>query len=322
MDTPQETVINKKPRRKLTFLVFCIIIIVFIWQYFVPPTNFTGPVVITVSPREPLSTISKHLEENHVIKSARLFEIFVISSGGEKRITTGDYFFDKPLTLLNVVSQFINNDFGADRIRITIPEGFTRADIAKLCEQKLPHCSSTRFMEKTKDLEGYLFPDTYLIFPTRGEDELIKKMQSNFSKKTESLFTNLTKSKIDQVVTLASIVEREAVGATDSSVIAGILYNRLNKNMPLQVDAPFYFLLGKSSSELTIKDLKTNSPYNTYINTGLPPTPISNPGLSSINAVLKTEKTDYIYYLHDLNGVAHYAKTYAEHLKNKKKYIQ
>lgn len=322
MEPIPEQVKYKKPRKIIAFLVFCILVLGSMWQSLGAPKSFVGPVVITVNAREPLSTISQHLQDMHVINSARLFEVFVIASGGEKRITVGDYFFDKPLPLLTVVNQFINNDFGKDRVRVTIPEGFTRADIAKLCEQKLPHCNAQQFLEKTKNMEGYLFPDTYLIFPSRGEDELIQKMQANFTKKTDTLFTGMSKTKIDSIVTMASIVEREAVGTSDSAVIAGILYNRIDRNMALQVDAPFYFLLGKSSSELTLKDLKIDSPYNTYINRGLPPTPISNPGISSINAVLKPEKTNYLYYLHDSTGVAHYAKTYAEHLKNKKKYIQ
>jgi len=313
---------NKKPRKLIIFLVFCILVLGSIWQSIQAPKTFIGPVIITVSPREPLSVISERLQSEHVINSARIFEILVISSGGEKRITAGDYFFDKPMTLLSVVSQFINNDFGADRVKVTIPEGFTRVDIAKLCQQKLPHCNEQMFLEKTKNMEGYLFPDTYLIFPSRGEDELIQKMQTNFTKKTETLFAGMSTEKVKDIVNMASIIEREAVGTDDSGVISGILYNRLSKNMALQVDAPFYFLLGKSSSELTLKDLKIDSPYNTYINRGLPPTPISNPGINSINAALHPEKTNYLYYLHDSTGVAHYATTYAEHLKNKKKYIQ
>ncbi len=322
MPPENEPIVQKKPRKTIAFLVLCLLIIAGVWNSLQAPRSFTGPVVITVNSNEPLSTISQRLQNMHVIKSARLFEALVISSGGEKRITAGDYFFDKPMSLISVVSQFVNNDFGADRVRITIPEGFTRADIAELCAQKLPHCSAQKFLEKTKNLEGYLFPDTYLVFPSRDEDDLIQKMQTNFTKKTELLFAGMSKNKIDSIVTMASIVEREAVGNNDNAIIAGILYNRINKGMPLQVDAPFYFLLGKSSSELTLKDLKTDSLYNTYIHTGLPPTPISNPGLSSINAVLNPEKTTYLYYLHDSSGVAHYATTYTEHLKNKKKYIQ
>ena len=322
MENSTEPVVQRKSRKTMVFLVLCVLVVGTLWHSFQAPSNFPLPVVFTVSSREPLSTISNKLQSMHIISSARLFETLVIASGGEKRITAGDYFFDKPLSLLSVVSQFVSNDFGADRVKITVPEGFTRADIATLCAQKLPHCNADQFLEKTKNMEGYLFPDTYLIFPSRGEDELIQKMQANFTKKTDTLFTGMSKTKIDSIVTMASIVEREAAGTSARAVIAGILYNRIDSNMALQVDAPFYFLLGKSSSELTLKDLKIDSPYNTYINRGLPPTPISNPGISSINAVLKPEKTNYLYYLHDSTGVAHYATTYAEHLKNKKKYIQ
>ena len=137
MEPIPEPVKYKKPRKTFIFLVFCIFILGVVWYALQAPKGFTGPVVITVSTREPLSTISQHLQDMHVINSARLFEIFVIASGGEKRITVGDYFFDKPLPLLSVVNQFISNDFGADRVKITIPEGFTRSDIAKLCGQKL-----------------------------------------------------------------------------------------------------------------------------------------------------------------------------------------
>ena len=313
---------ERKPRNKIKFLIILILLLTAMWQSLRAPKSFVGPVVITVSTGQPLSTISQHLQEMHVIWSARLFEVFVISSGGEKRITTGDYFFDKPMPLLAVVNQFINNDFGVDRVRITVPEGFTLKDMAKLCEQKLPHCSSVNFLEKTKNMEGYFFPDTYLVFPSRNEDDLIQKMQINFAKKTETLFSGMSDKKINEVVTMASIIEREAIGSADRYIISGILYNRLKRDMALQVDAPFYFLLGKSSSELTLKDLKIDSPYNTYINKGLPPTPIASPGINSINAALHPEQTEYLYYLHDSSGVAHYARTYAEHLKNKKKYIQ
>ena len=148
-------------------------------------------------------------------------------------------------------------------------------------------------------------------------------MTLNFENKTKNIFdASFTVNEINDTLTTASILEREANGTEDIKIISGILQNRLNKNMPLQVDAPFYYLLGKESSELTQADLKIKSPYNTYINKGLPPAPIGNPGLKAIEAAVYPTKTDYLYYLHDINGVVHYAKTHSEHVKNKQLYLK
>jgi UPF0755 protein len=122
-----------------------------------------------------------------------------------------------------------------------------------------------------------------------------------------------------QVVTLASLVEKEAAGSNDRAIIAGIMLNRLNSNMRLQVDAPVLYYLDKSTVEP--EDLKIDSPYNTYLRAGLPPTAIGNPSRDSIAAVLHPTKSNYLFYLHDKNGVAHYAKTFAEHKRNIQQYL-
>ena len=147
-------------------------------------------------------------------------------------------------------------------------------------------------------------------------------MNNNFNKKVEKLnLTLLSDNELNKIVTMASLIEKEAGNNEEMPFISGILSNRLKKNMPLQVDASFIYLLGKKSSDLTKDDLKIDSPYNTYVNKGLPPGPINNPGMNAILASLNPAKTPYYFYLHDKDGIIHYAKTFEEHKINKRKYL-
>jgi len=176
----------------------------------------------------------------------------------------------------------------------------------------------------SKDDIGYLFPDTYSFSPSVTPEQVIEALKRNFENKTKRLEQDFLKStrKKEDLVIMASIIEKEASGENDAPVISGILWKRLDRGIALQVDAPFLFLLGKKSSELTIKDLAIKSPYNTYINKGLPPTPISNPGLSAIEAALKPVDSPYFYYLHGNDGIVRYAKTFDEHKANIQKYLK
>ncbi len=179
-------------------------------------------------------------------------------------------------------------------------------------------------MEKTKDDEGMLFPDTYFFSPNTSTDEAITRLKKNYEAKLAPLREKIQKGSYSEreVVILASILEKEARGDTDRSMIAGVLMKRLSIGMPLQVDASFLFLLGKESQNVTKQDLEIDSPYNTYKYRGLPPGPINNPGLATIQAVLNPTETTYLYYLHDANGGVHFATTFAEHKKNKALYLK
>ena len=180
--------------------------------------------------------------------------------------------------------------------------------------------------------EGYMFPDTYLIPRDATASAIAQMFLDNFNAKVtpqmkaDALKTGLT---FNQTITLASIVEREGRTNADRPMIAGILLNRLKLSMPLQVDATLQYAIGyqpfeKSwwKSEISADDKNVDSPYNTYTNTGLPPGPISNPGLDSIKAAIYPTASDYLYYLHDKAGDVHYAKTIEEHDANIQKYLQ
>jgi UPF0755 protein len=169
-----------------------------------------------------------------------------------------------------------------------------------------------------------LFPDTYFISPLANESEIMQMMRSNFFSKTTSLRPTILLSARGEkeIVTMASLVELEASKFEDQKMVAGILWNRFDIGMRLQVDAVFPYIIGKNTFQVTTKDLQFDSPYNTYKYKGLPPGPIGNPGLQSIKAVLNPTPSDYIYYLSDLEGNFHYAKTHEEHVKNKAKYLR
>ena len=236
----------------------------------------------------------------------------------------------------------------APEVSITTIEGWTVNDIGKyLQDQNL--ISSQNFIDAEKsfdvssynllaskpsgsDLEGFLFPDTYLIFkPAAYNDpktagEIIQKMLDNFTNKfTEQMVTQSQRNgmSVYQTLILASIVEKETgSNADEKKTVAGIFYNRLSANMPLQSDATVNFATGKNTPSASSEDIKINSPYNTYIHTGLPPGPIGNPSLASIMAVLYPAKTNYFYFLDKPDGTPVYSITFQEQLANEQKYLK
>ena len=178
--------------------------------------------------------------------------------------------------------------------------------------------------------EGYLFPDTYL-FPRQADvAQIVSLMRNNFATKLQSIQKSKTSTLTDnQAVIVASLVEREAKFADDRPLVASVIINRLNLGMALQIDATVQYILGYQQNEkswwkkhLTSEDLKIDSPYNTYVNAGLPPAPISNPGTLALEAALNPANTNYLYYVSDKQEHLHFAKTIDEHNKNVQKYLQ
>lgn len=170
-------------------------------------------------------------------------------------------------------------------------------------------------------LEGYLYPDTYRVWKDQLPMGLIEKQLTQFQKKTQGMAEDAASQgrNFHDVVTLASIVEKEAAGAADRKVVAGIYLNRLKKGMRLQSDATVNYVTGAGRARPTLKDLEADSPYNTYTHDGLPPGPICSPSIESIEAALHPTQSDYLYYLHDEQGKSYYAKTLEEHRQNRYK---
>ena len=304
----------------LVILFFLILFFTLIWQ---APTDFPAGSIYTVNKGEGLTKIASNLMDNKVIKSPFWFKTFIVIMGGTKNIMAGDYVLPEKQKVFTIAYRLAHGDFELQPIRITIPEGLNIYEIADQVSQKIPKIIKEEFIKEASQYEGYLFPDTYYFLPNSNSLTILNAMRENFNKKIISLSEQLKKfeKSLPEVIIMSSILEEEACTVKTKQIIAGILWKRLSLNMPLQVDASFKYINGKGTKDLTLADLKIDSPYNTYLYKGLPPTPISNPGLDSITAAINPTTTDYLFFLSDKNGVMHYAKTFAEHVRNKNLYL-
>jgi UPF0755 protein len=283
------------------------------------PVDFPVNKIITVDKGATLKEISENFQNEKIIRYPVLFNSLVRYSGHGKDIKAGKYIFEERLSLIGLIGRLIRGESGIPSIKITIPEGSTISDIDRIFQNR----GFKDFAVRNKELEGYLFPDTYLFLIEDTPDAVVAKMTENLKNKTADLEEAIKNSgrNFDQILTMASLLEKEAAKTEDRKIISGILWKRLDKKMALQVDATLDYALGKNTFELTTEDLRKDGPYNTYTRRGLPPTPICNPGLDAINAAIFPEKTAYWYYLSDKEGNLHYSKTYEEHKLNKTKYL-
>jgi UPF0755 protein len=275
---------------------------------------------------ESASQIGQDLAKNHIIKNALVFRIYSQVTQSAKKIKSGSYQLPSNLSVPEVIGKLLA---GPTEVWVTIPEGLRREEISDKFGDFV-NFKKQEFLQLTASKEGYLFPDTYLIPLDYSSSQIVKIMEDNFRKKFASVVksktTNLNES---QVVNLASIIQREAITVEDMQNVSSTLQNRLNIGMPLGSDVTLEYALGYQKDEkswwkkdLTIDDLALNSLYNTRLVPGLPPTPISNPGLVAIEAALNPPHTDYLYYLSDSDGKLHFAQTLEGHNANIVKYLQ
>ena len=305
--------------------------LIFLWALFclciifnsIAPSGYPEGAIISIKKDMTVSQAGDLLVKKHAISSAFMYKAYVQLLSGKSGVIVGDYLLYEPESALRLAYRTTHGIHGLVRIKVTVPEGLASSDIARLLARTIPGFDSKAFAKLAKPLEGYLFPDTYFFYQNTTPREVIDAMRSNFDAQTKrlSIPPSLKGITFDQALIMASIVEEEAASSTDQRIIAGILWKRLALKMPLQVDPPFFYILGKTSAKLTRADLATTSPYNLYVHTGLPPTPIDNPGLGAIRATLEATTTDYYFFLAGNDGTIHYAKTYDMHLTNKEKYI-
>lgn len=335
-------------------VLFLIIAATVVAVLFSRPAHFPSGAIFTVENGAPLAKIAHDLKERQMISSVLLFKALARFMGNESALQAGEYFFEKPLSAFVLVKRLSGSTTG-EQIRIAVLEGYDLADIAELFSQKeffskeeflavvgTPGTNnaaqarkktvdfsvlSSLLAEKPKDasLEGFLFPDTY--FFTRGirPEDAVSVMIRNFDEKVAKELREKTKKNGESffdILTLASLLEKEAPLSADRRIIAGILWKRLDRGMPLQVDATLSYVVGRQSLQLTKDDLSVDSPYNTYARKGLPLGPIANPGIDAIRAALDPVVSPYFFYLSDRNGAIHYAVTFDEHKENKLRYIR
>lgn len=319
---PIFSLFSKKVLYSLAFVVI-LVLIVFI-SYAIPPKDFPEKKIVAVKSGQYLSTIAINLEKADIIKSPFLLKVFVVLFSGHRQALAGDYLFEKPESVLRIAYRLVNGVQGIPKYKVTIMEGMTVRQIANTIKKSIPDFDSETFLVLAKQYEGFLFPDTYYFYENATPESVIEQLRETFREKikTQLLSIQAFGKPIEDIVIMASIVEKEASNMKDRKIIAGILWKRLEIGMALQVDAPFYYTLGKDSLSLTKSDLTKDTPYNTYTNKGLTPTAIGNPGLGSIEATLNPTKTDYLFYLSDSKGITHYAVDHDGHVANKVKYLR
>lgn len=287
------------------------------------PADFASPRIVTVEQGATLKSEAQALKDAHVVRFGTLFTFAAIILGGEKGLIAGDYYFAAPQNVFTIAARLTGGNYDLDPVRVTIPEGATIQEIGQILSQKLITFDAARFYALTEGKEGYLFPDTYYFLPTEKPETVINSMESNFYRRIETLRPAIESSgrSLHDLITMASLLEEEARTPTTRRLISGILWKRIELGMRLQVDAVFPYILGKNTFEVTLADLKVDSPYNTYLYAGLPLGPISNPGLVSIEAAARPTASPYLFYLSDLSGGMHYSRTYEEHLRKKRLYL-
>ena len=289
-----------------------------------PPAGFPKETVVSISKGENLRDVSQKLQEKGYIRFPSLFEFSVSVGGSERQLVAGDYFIDTSMSVFSLANVFTHKENRLDPIRVTFPEGMTVSEMSEKAAKDLPQFKREEFMKLAERSEGYLFPDTYFFFRTADSAEVFGVLSQTFKKQIAVLKDKISASghSLEEIIVMASIIEKEAGGDEERGIISGILWKRIAQRIPLQVDAPFAYILGKESSQLTLKDLSIDSPYNTYKYRGLPPKPIGNPGLASIRAALEPVSSPYFFYLHGSDGIIRYAKTFEEHKRNKALYLK
>ena len=287
------------------------------------PADFPIKETITIEEGSTLSSIAEKLKEDSVVRSSLWLRNIVIILNGEDGALSGDYYLGREENIFSMARRIAKGDFDLDLVRVVIPEGATVDEIGQIFEKRFESFNKEVFLNLVGDNEGYLFPDTYHFLPKVEEGEVARILSNTFVEKLAEVDEDIRKfgKPIDEVINMASILEEEARTTKTRRTIAGILWKRLEIGMPLQVDAVFTYANGKNSFTLTTEDLREDHPYNTYTNKGLPPTPISNPGLDSILAAVTPIESDYLYFLSDKNGNMHYSITFEEHIRKKRIYL-
>lgn len=305
----------------ISILICCFVLSVIYFS--IAPPDFQSGQVVHIKKGMYMSQAADLLASDNIVKSAFFLKIYVMMLSGHRQVQAGEYLFDSPQSALGVAYRLVYGIQGLPQAKVTLQEGMTSADMAAAIKKAIPQFDAQTFIALAKPLEGQLFPDTYFLYPDSTPQDVIDLLHANFTEKTKPLLLAIQAfgKPASEVITMASIVEKEATSTADRRIIAGILWKRLAIGMPLQVDPPFYYLLHKDSSQLTMSDLAIDSPYNLYKHTGLPPTPIDNPGLNAIEATIDPVQTGYLYYLSGRDGQMHYASTLAAHLANKTKYL-
>ena len=312
---------------KLIFTIFVCIILFFIFN---SDSDTNTQVSITIPKGASVNTIASLLKENNIIDSELIFKTYLKSKEAENSLLAGTFTLQTNDSLENIVKSL--QTYQSQTYKLTIPEGLKTKEIQSLANnQCLNDCNfehpvfKLNSLNNLKNYEGLLFPDTYYLDNnSASKTQLLKAMLDNFINKLptdyEAKLTRLPKKDLYSTIIVASLIEKEVRSDRDKQLVSGIIWKRFENNWSLGIDAALLYL--KDNNQITYEDLQANNPYNLRKFKGLPPTPICNPGLKSIQAALNPEYSDYWFYLSKKsNGETVFAKNNTEHNLNKKKYL-
>ena len=323
-------------------MIFVVLIITTIFSYkiysssihFAKDSRSESRVVLDIIKGSTATSVGDLLLEKNLIKNVSVFKFYLKQNNLTDKIKAGRIVVKENFKLPEIVTALIEGK--SEEIPVTLLEGWTIEQIASYLEdsglttseallQCIKTCEFTLDFLPEKYLEGYLYPDTYFVNLATFDDKVfINRMIFTLKNKLTNADWNAINNSdhsFEEIMIMASIVEREERNSDERSTVAGILWNRFDAGMGLGADATILYALGRTKGGLSYEDLQTDSPFNTRKYRGLPPTPICNPNLSSIRASIYAKKTDFWYYLHDSDGVIHYAKTNDQHNMNKGKYL-
>jgi len=326
--------------KKLYSVLFSLFIFILVFFLYITgkPTNSAG--FFKVESGQSLSQIGKNLTVQKFLNSRYPFYFYVLISGKSGSLKTGSYMISQEDNFFDIANKIVKGD--TYRTKVTFPEGFNLNDVEKRLNESglaLENISLSKFKlgdfkdkfvfledaPDTASLEGYLFPDTYYFEADKTEKEIVEVFLDNFDKKLTSEMKEEIKkqnNKIFDIVIMASLIEKEVKTLEDKKLVSGVFWKRIKLGIPLQSCATIAYALGIDKWIYSFEDTRVDSPYNTYLNRGLPTGPISNPGLESIQATIYPEKSDYLYYLSTLEGETIFSKTLEEHNINKAKYLK
>jgi UPF0755 protein len=306
----------------------------FLWEYHRPINTVSPNAVFEIKKGSPASSIAQQLKKENFIKKKWPFLFAYRVFFSKENLIAGEYEFNPPLSVRDVLKKIMKGEIKLHPL--TIPEGLNIWETADLLSSKygmdqkklLYHFQNTQLISSldadAQNLEGYLFPETYHIPKGTSEKKIVENMVSQFKKTFSPHWKEKTQEMdIREVVTLASLIEEETSVPEEKSLVSSVFHNRLNLSMKLDCDPTIIYALkkkGEYRGRLRNKDLKLDSPYNTYLYNGLPPSPISNPGKESLKAALFPSKTDYLYFVSKNDGTHKFSSTFKEHQKAVIKY--
>lgn len=308
----------------LVLLAGFLLTYLFVKNLTLPASDNTQSTDFLINKGASIAQIGNKLEDAGLIKSGILFKFYVQLTNNTNKIQAGEFQLSPNLNLYQVVDKLKK---GPTELWVTIPEGLRREEIAIRFATILNKDTDfiNDFMALTEGKEGYLYPDTYLFPKSVDAARVVSKLLSTFEQKVAQV--------TDEQVIMASLLERETFTDQEKPIVAGILYKRLENGWPLQIDATLQYakdnvkyknvaLTNKYWEPAYAQDKEINSAFNTYKNLGLPPEPISNPGITTLNASINPVDSEYWFYVHDNNGVIRYGRTLGEHNANIDKYLR